>query len=242
MSYTSFDLEIYKAVEGEDWAAQRPFGISCAAIYEGAGASFWYFEDGDQPRSVAMSRAGCCKVVRDLQRIVSDGSVLVTVNGLAFDFSVLAEESGMVNECADLALNHHCDLLFMSVCHYGWYVGLDALCAGAGVESKLHEVVLSDGSAVPDMSGAMAPRLWQDGEFDVVLAYLKQDVRATLEVAEMAVFRRMLAWRSRRGGSLCVPVTSGRLPIVAECLTWPLPDTSWMDSPPSRQGMMEWMK
>ena len=34
------------------------------------------------------------------------------------------------------------------------------------------------------MDGALAPTLWSQGEYDAVLAYLKQDVVMTLKLAE----------------------------------------------------------
>ena len=179
----SFDIEIYKEIpEGEtDWNAHRPLGISCAASYwkhptlrAYQNLSWFAGEDwSNQPMARPMTQVQCRQIVGDLMSIAEDGYTIVTVNGLAFDFDILAEESGMVAECADLAINHHCDMLFMSVCHFGWMVGLDALCAGAKVESKLHNVTLSTGEAITDMSGAKAPELWQAGEFDAGLAYLK---------------------------------------------------------------------
>ena len=71
-------------------------------------------------------------MVRGLMGLAADGFTIVTVNGAGFDFAVLAEESGMVAECADLAINHHCDMMLISVCKLGWPVGLEALAIGAG--------------------------------------------------------------------------------------------------------------
>ena len=102
MKLASFDLEIAKAVEGDDWQTQR-LGISCAAVM-----------------LPEMNVSGAAGLVRNLAGLAADGYTLVTVNGAGFDFAVLAEESGMVAECADLMLNHHCDLMMMSVCRLPW--------------------------------------------------------------------------------------------------------------------------
>jgi hypothetical protein len=146
----------------------------------------------------------------------------------------------MWKECADLALNSHCDLMLMSVCALGWRTGLDAFAKGAGVESKLKAVTLKDGSTLHDMSGARAPELWQAGEYDAVLAYLRQDAIATLQVAETAITRRKLRWLSSKGKEWGISLLGGTLPTCAEMLTWPRRDTSWMKDPPNPFKIAEW--
>ena len=230
MKLASFDLEIAKAVEGHDWRVQRPLGISCAAVadtVDGQSVQYRMMSD-DAP---AMSAERCRWIVDVLRNYADNGFTIVTVNGAGFDFSVLAEESGMAAECADLMLHHHCDLMMMSVCKLGWRVGLEALATSAGVKGKLHNVALRDGRIIDNMSGAMAPQLWAEGEHEAVLAYLKDDVRATLETAVNAVLCGHLGWYSIRGKWWQVALKYGRLPTVAECLAWPRPDTSWMSDP-----------
>lgn len=250
MKLVSFDLEIAKEVEGHDWQAQRPLGISCAAAMTSTphitfhNPKLWHTHKdfvGMSPPA-AMSVEQCRSMVRGLIGVAAAGYTIVTVNGAGFDFPVLAEESGMVAECADLALNHHCDLMMMSVCRLGWRVGLDALAAGAEVAGKLHDVTLNDGRIIDNMSGAMAPQLWAAGEHEAVLAYLKDDVRATLETAVRAVERGRLGWRSSKGRWWEVPLSNGRLPTVAEMLQWPRPDTSWMSDPPNPDAIVAWAR
>ncbi|MCB0184331.1 MAG: hypothetical protein KDE31_08705, partial [Caldilineaceae bacterium] len=238
--------------EGEtDWQAHRPLGISCAAVCTRdsavTGLSFpdavlWFghkLESGYQP---AMSKAECAELVKQLRHLTeAHGFTIATVNGVGFDFQILAEESGMWRECADLALNHHCDLMLMSVCGKGWRTGLDAFAVGAGVESKLKEVALNDGSILQGMDGAKAPELWAKGEYEAVLACLKQDVIATLQAAETAVSRRRLAWTSSTGRDWWVRLNlDGTLPTVAEMLTWPRRDVSWLDDPPNPLEICGW--
>ena len=247
MKLAAFDLEIAKEVEGEDWQLQRPLGISCAAllIQDGENTTTRLYHAPER-----MSSDDCFMLVADLIDLAGAGFTIVIVNGLGFDFAILAEESGMVDECADLALNHHCDLMLMSVCYHGWPVGLDALAQGAGVEGKLHQVALNDGTILDGMGGAMAPRMWAQGEYQAVLAYLKDDVRATLETAVVAVKRSELRWKSKKGRGWGVDLLySGdtadehpiyRLPTVAEMLTWPRPDTSWMSDPIEPNELAAW--
>lgn len=251
MKLAAFDLEIAKEVEGPDWQAQRPLGISCAAVALSNGElDHYYWSQAAYEDRMTAIQAG--RVVNYLQSVVSRSYTLITVNGLAFDFAILAEESGMVAECADLALNHHCDLMLMSVCRHGWPVGLDALAEGANVQGKLHQVTLNDGTVLDGMGGAMAPRMWAQGEHEAVLAYLKDDVRATLETAVTAVKRSHLSWKSKKGKTWQVNLLPGgqtpegypiyRLPTVAEMLAWPRPDTSWMSDPMDPDKLAAWAK
>jgi hypothetical protein len=238
MRLASFDLEIAKEVEGDDWQSQRPLGISCAATRTSDGTTKFY-QDENQ-----LTQLDATQLVFDLLDLVKDGYLITTVNGLGFDFSILAEESGMVEACSHLARNN-CDLMLMSLCHFGWPVGLQALSEGAGIAGKLHEVALSDGTIITEMGGAMAPRLWAAGEYDAVLEYLGEDIRATLEVATTATDRGYLAWHSKRGKPYRVNlprfVDGYRLPKVFEMMTWPKPDTSWMDNPLRVEDLSAWL-
>lgn len=237
MKLAAFDLEIAKVVEEGDWLEQRPLGITCAAVELSEGAPHisreWWAEE-------RLDKSSCCDIVSHLMWLAEQGYTIITVNGVGFDFDILAEESDMWEECADLALNYHCDMMMMSVCRLGWRVGLDALARGAATQSKLKEVTLRDGSTLNGMDGSMAPELWQRGEYDAVRAYLRQDVAATLKVAERALEVGRLRWQSLKGRWWGVSLRDGRLPIVAEMLQWPRPDTSWMTDPPSPKGIAWW--
>lgn len=234
MKLAAFDIEIAKEVEGDDWLVSRPLGISCAAVRaEGVELTYdsRYYGSGQLPEHV------CQWIVEHLSSLVEIGHTIVTVNGAGFDFDILAEESGLHAECAELAMNH-IDLCFMPLCRFGWPVGLDALAKGQGVEPKLHEVTLSTGKVIDDMSGAAAPRLWVAGEYDAVLAYLKQDVKATLETAAAAFESGRLKWQSRKGKWWGMRIHEKC--TVADCLSWPSPDTSWMSNPISRHETLRW--
>lgn len=263
MKFAAFDIEIAKILpEGEiDWQAERPLGISCAAItlspemlhfgdYDGVACwygltnGFPYDGSGGDYRTRIhgrMDRRECAGLVRNMLSLAQvDGYTFVTVNGLGFDFQILAEESGMWRECADLALNYHCDLMMMTVCAKGWRTGLDSLAKGAEIESKLKSVALKDGSVLHGMNGAMAPQMWADGEYDAVLAYLRQDVVATMGVAQTAVARQALRWVSSKGREWRIGIPDGRLPTCAEMLQWQRPDTSWMTDPPNPAEIAGW--
>ena len=173
MKLAAFDLEIAKEVEGEDWQLQRPLGISCAMALTNApiasdpGGDPWLLTWKGEPQ---LTTYGARQIVEQLYWLVTNGFTIVTVNGLGFDFAILAEESGMVDECADIALNHHCELRWKSKKGRGWAVGL--LYSGDTAEGY--------------------------------------------------------------------PIY--RLPTVAEMLTWPRPDTSWMSDPMNPDELAAWKR
>jgi hypothetical protein len=232
--YLSFDIETAKVTpEGEDVQLHRPLGISCWAVawvdgrdvvvshsFSGTDA-----EGGITPQ---LTREECIALVWRLHRAVERGFTILTHNGAGFDFDILAEESGMHSLCAHLAL-HSVDTCFLVHCLKGFPVGLDAIARGMGLSGKAE-----------GMSGALAPQMWAEGKFQEVLAYVEQDVRATLNVALEIEKLRLLAWISRSGkrNILLVP----QLLTVEEALRLPEPNTSWMSDPLPRSRFVGWME
>lgn len=169
--YLAFDLEISKIIdEAIPWEEQRPYGISCAATMKtGEEPRVWYGRGC--PFKYAWNKMPMMQVrtlVQYLQQAVSDGYQIVTFNGLKFDFDVLAEESGMHEECVSLALDH-LDMMFHFFCVKGHFVGLAKVAMEMGLEGK-------------SGSGADAPRLWAAGEYQKILDYVAQDVAVTMNV------------------------------------------------------------
>lgn len=230
--YVSFDIESAKLLPDgvTDILAHRPLGVSCAAAatsdtgeirtWTGRTASGAYARQMDATEAAAM--------VHDLMNLTRAGYTLVTWNGLGFDFDVLAEESGMRAECAELAANH-VDMLFHAVCVLGHPISLQKAAEGMGVEGKL-----------ASMSGAEAPAAWAAGRHDEVLAYVKQDAVATVRLAVIAEERNELAWMTRTERKRRMPLGDGWLSVEAASRL-PLPDTSWMSDPPRRERYLAWM-
>lgn len=222
MKFTAFDLEIARVVEGDDWKGQRPLGISCAALTmwgedeweEEKNIVAWYALDSHG--SAQISPRGCATIVRDLLAYAKGGYTIVTWNGGSFDFDILAEESGMRAECAELARNH-VDMMAIVTTLRGHFLGLDTAAQGMGIQGKRKTVTLRDGSVLEGMNGAMAPTLWQQGEYDAVLDYLKEDVRVTLELAEAIERERVLRWTAR-SGVFCA--RSGAVACTADVVVW----------------------
>ena len=92
----AFDLETAKVLPKQvgDLLAHRPLGIACAAaVVPGQAAPVTWHGMQDGKPSARMSRAEVGSMVEQLTSLVNRGLTLVTWNGLAFDFDVLAEES-----------------------------------------------------------------------------------------------------------------------------------------------------
>lgn len=234
MKLAAFDLEIAKDLsEKDDWRQAGALGITCAAIAcsDRPAPSFW---QGIPQLTQDESQ----RLVRNLTELVKAGYTLVTWNGCSFDFAVLAQESGLWAECAELAM-HHVDLMLIVTFTKGWYLGLQKALKGAGLEGKLKSVTLANGSILDDMDGGQAPRLWATGEYEAVLKYLEYDVVQLLQLTQWVLKRKAICWTSTRGNPLSVEVP--QLLTVQQCHDIPAPDVSWMESPPTRQQFTDWM-
>ncbi|MDF1500144.1 MAG: ribonuclease H-like domain-containing protein [Anaerolineales bacterium] len=235
MKLASFDIEIASVIpEGTaDWAEYPDLGISCAAVA---------FEDREEVRFWSgvprLDPHAARLMAQELIEIHKAGYQFVTWNGCGFDFRVLAQESGMVEEMALLAMEH-VDLMLMVTFAKGHYLSLQKALEGAGMSGKLKRVRLSDGGWIEDMDGSQAPILWGRGEQEAVLAYLEQDVRQQLALAQWVRTNRQIRWTSSRGNPQSA--SFNKLLTVKQCFALPEPDTSWMRDPPTREQFTAWM-
>lgn len=230
--FLAFDIEVAKEfpIEAPDWTPYRPLGISCAATLEADApkARTWHGVDARGRPSDRMSREECAALADYLRDMAGRGFSILTWNGLGFDFDVLAEESGMAEECRELA-TAHVDMMFHAFCLLGFPIGLDAAAKGMGLPGK-----------PAGMSGIMAPGLWAEGKRQQVLDYVAQDVRTTLDVALACQRAGRLAWITRQGKPRDVRLPDGWLPVHA-AVKLPEPDTSWMTQPLARGRFLAWM-
>jgi len=229
--YLAFDIETAKVLPADvsDVLAYRPLGIACAAAVASDGGEplVWHGNAGGVP-AARMAPEEVCAMIVDLTERVDDGYTLVTWNGLSFDLNILAEESGLSVECGTLALGH-VDMMFHVVCALGHYISLGKAAEAFGIPGK-----------AGGMSGHQAPVLWAAGEHAKVIDYNVQDARLTLTVAEEAERRGRLQWITRRERVGTMPLARG-WQCVGDACRMPLPDTSWMSDPPSRDGCMAWV-
>ena len=227
----AFDIEIARVLPDgvEDWSRYRPLGIACAAtLKQGESPLLWYGNKSAGEHGERMSTGETQELVAYLRTQVEGGGVILTWNGLGFDFDILAEESGMHSECSALA-RQHIDMMFHVFCLKGYALGLDKAAKGMGLPGK-----------PPGMTGDMAPRMWQEGLYPEVLAYVQQDTRTLIDLWSAVDSLRQLKWTSNRGYPQRLPLPKGWL-TVAEALELPLPDTSWMSNPWPRSKFTGWL-
>jgi hypothetical protein len=223
--YLAFDIETAKVIE-TNWRSCRPLGISCAAtlLSDTDELILWHGVASDR-----LSRQDATDLVEYLTEQVGHGYTIATWNGMGFDFDILAEESGMLAECRELAVNH-VDMMFHILCRLGYGVSLNAAAKGTGLAGK------------PEgMNGAMAPILWAEGKREAVLEYVAQDVRTTAALATECEACGALRWITKKGKLRTMALPSGWLTAErAEQL--PEPDTSWMTDPWVRADFTAWLR
>lgn len=230
--YLAFDIETANTDEiasDGDLLALRPLGISCAtAIAQDIEKPFvWHGKTASGKPSAKMTKDEAGILVKDLMDLANDYTI-VTWNGVGFDFDILAEESGLYDECRQLA-SGHIDMLFHVVCALGCRVGLQKAAEGMEIPGK------SDG-----MCGMEAPKQWAAGKHQKVIDYCVQDVKVTLNLAIECSKLRKLQWLTKQGVKRNLPLPSGWLTVTA-ALQLPEPDTSWMTSPSNRYKIAAWM-
>lgn len=229
MKYLAFDIEIAKEIpEGEtDWKAHRPLGITCAAAASSDGG-LWNWWANDRGKFTGkMSKHECVVMLLGLEALIEEGHTILTWNGLGFDFDILAEESGLHEDCAEIALAH-VDMMFHFLCSKGFALGLDAASKGMGLPGK------------PEgMDGAIAPQLWANGEYHRVLDYVSWDAKNTLGVAGAVDAADRLDWTARSGRPNSWPCKKWL--TVREAMELPETDTSWMKDPWPRSKFYGWI-
>jgi hypothetical protein len=189
---------------------------------------FWFGKTPSGEYSSQMNVNETQELVKHLQNQMAAGYTILTWNGLGFDFDILAEESGMVSECNDLAVDH-IDMMFHVFCLKGYPLGLDKAAKGMGLKGKPLGI-----------SGEMAPRMWAEGQYQEVLDYVKQDVKTLMELAHAIDMERHLRWTSNSGRPQRLPLPSSWL-TVREAMELPEPDTSWMSNPWPRTKFTKWL-
>ncbi len=229
--YAAFDIETVKPFpDGARWQEHRPLGIACAAVLTSSmeRPRVWHGAAADGTIAVQMNNEESRGLVNDLVAMVDGGCTLLTWNGTAFDFDVLAEESGMQTECRSLAKSH-VDMMLHFFAVKGYPLGLKAACGGAGTTTK------------PEgMDGARAVQMWHEGARQEVIEYCGLDTQITLELAIATERMGRLPWTSRSGNRLHLSLPRG-WQSVEEVLRYPEPDTSWMDSPLTRKQFTAWL-
>ncbi len=229
--YLAFDIETYKIIPNltGELLAHRPLGISCigALCADESQPRLFYSKDAAGDPTGPMRKHDVAEFLDFLLARTKSGYTLLSFNGLGFDFDVLSEESGRLDACRQLALDH-VDVMFHVFCAQGYPVSLGAAARAIGQAKS------------QDVDGELAPQLWQGGQHDKVLEYVAQDCRVTLNVALQSEARRRFSWINKKGGTSIFDLPRGWL-TVKEAMNLPLPDTSWMDNPLRRSRFTRWL-
>lgn len=237
MKFLAFDIETHKITpENESNLYQfRPLGISCAATFRSGDTApkLWFngCEDSVDPISEAMTKEQCGKLVNYLQEQLSGEYIPLTWNGLKFDFDILAEESGLVIECSELALSS-IDMMFQFFMTKGYPIGISAVAKGLGLEGKTE-----------GMHGDLAPVMWAENLESrlKVLEYVGQDSRLALQIAEKIIEKGYFNWIAKSGKTNFWFLAGKRWLTVKECLHLSIPDQSWMTKPIPIESFISWM-
>ncbi|MBN1579122.1 MAG: ribonuclease H-like domain-containing protein [Anaerolineae bacterium] len=225
--YLLFDMETEYIQGSLNLDSYVPQITVAATLTSDDDLQLWCERDGDsQVSGASLTEQTAQSLVQYLADMNQSGYTIVTWNGAGFDFRVLANASGLKAECIDLAWRHT-DMMFWFHCLKGFSIQL----------AKAAEAVGS--SKTTGISGADAPRLWMEGQYDLVLQYVAQDVRATEAVYTAALNNQGIQWRTSYGR---MSKASGNLLTVRDSFKLPEPDTSWMKRKPwPRSKFVGWM-
>jgi len=223
----AFDLE---TEEFSGFGDLPSVGITCAAAVSDDGESMVWYGGKDAGRyDPKMSQTEVVQMVDYLWEKTQAGYQIATWNGLSFDFQIVYGQSGRDARVKELAMGH-VDMMFHFFCMKGFAVSLEKTAQGMGIPGK------------PEgMDGSLAPGMWKAGQFADVLAYVAQDAKITLDLAQQCALLKEMRWVSKRGIPNKAALPAGWL-TVEEALKLPEPDNSWMDDPWERTRFMRWMQ
>lgn len=227
MTFAAFDIEIANTdiPDGfhRDLFDYGPLEYAIGAVLLDGDNEVEFYENPHQllGRLIQLKRAGV--------RIVS-------CNGLRFDMRVLAYATDNKTMSVDLAWNHY-DIIFQFFCLLGYPISLNTLGNGLGVGGKVIHCRKKNGDFVY-VSSKDIPKLWFEGEKEVVKAYQAGDVGKTLLVAKSLEERKCFQWTSGSGRLKRQPIV--RLDIAEECNKYREPYTGWMVDPMKREDFYAW--
>lgn len=157
------------------------------------------------------------------------GYRMITWGGAGFDLKLMAELSGMYDECRRLA-REHVDMMFGVLSARGYPVALKAACIAHRIECK------------PDgFSGADVPDAWEYPDNRAgIIDYCVSDAAATLRLYRESSQLQGLNWISKSGTPRTLLLPHGWR-TVEEALRTPEPDTSWMTEPQPRSKYTGWL-
>jgi hypothetical protein len=237
--WLAFDIETHSWPDGDD--TRRDLGVTCVALALADGPVLHWPTVIDESGVFGerLLPGDIDRLVTDLCEYSADGYKIATINGLGFDFPVLAAEVSsleMYDNLRDLALGSY-DPAFQMLCERGFMVGLDAMAVGLELSER----------KTKDMSGAKAVDMWETDDLNQqrqVIEYVRQDARVALGIVQALEDQGILRWQTKRGCVSAHRLEHGLL-TVRQCLELPLPDVEWMkargSSPWPREKFSGWL-
>ena len=227
----SFDIET-AAKAPDDRQGDYALGITCiASAIKDADVRLWHGGEeptwGEAKLAPRMSAEQCKDFAAYLVEMNRRGYHPFAVNGLGFDFQVLAaecrDELVWWDNLRELALAS-IDPAFQHLCEHGWMIGVEAMLNGIG-QTKTE-----------GMDGKKAVEMWQGSraDQDKVLEYVTQDAAGPLAVYEEAKARGFIAWVTKSGDKrkwYPVWMVDGQMlePPEVTYKPWEAPPISYLD-------------
>lgn len=240
MKLASFDIEISDQLSSPGEPNYPPH-ISCAAIALSDAPDNVIFYTASQDAEY-MTPVQVASMIRDMADYVVNGYTFLTWNGIAFDFPVVAANCkdfyASTYKALEIAFHNHIDMMLLVTFQTGYRLSLQSALLGANLAGKLHEVPLSDGTIITDMSGAKAPELWVANERKAVLEYLSDDVTQPLLLAQYIETNKCINWQSKAGRPMRIEVPA--LYTVEEAYQElpPPQSVNWMADPIFRDAYL----
>jgi hypothetical protein len=226
----SFDIElsdVFDLKPGEDLEKYGPFHISVASTaIDGGEERLWYSTSREGKPATNMDCATAARLLAYLQEKQRQGHMVCAWNGLSFDLRWIGHVAGAGELAAEIALDSF-DPMFQFFNQRGFPVGLGKVAQAMGVRGKTI------------MTGADAPRQWQAGNHESVMAYVMDDARMTNAVVKLILEKKQLRWVTQRGTASSEPMPV--LKPVRQVLRDPRPDQSWMSDPIPREKFHRWL-
>lgn len=180
-----FDIEIANVLRKfNTWKEHRPLVLTCIGLAPSDGEAIAYYN----PEGYITTEQAE-EVANKLLEYTLKGYILVTWNGLGFDWVLLSDTSKKKALCKELAMSgRHVDVMFNMFMALGYGVGLGTACKETIGKGKL-------------MAGKEAPKEWKDGDRLQVLEYVKEDAILTREIYQhlSAQSKPLIKWRTRKG-------------------------------------------
>lgn len=232
--YLSFDIEtaiIVNIEKGKNLLDYRPLGICCASFY---GVDFkkpvitFGGHDSRYPEPRMTKDEVNARIVKRLDQYIRKGYTIVTWNGFNFDFNILAEESGQVDLCKRMAINH-VDMLFHFFCAKGFLKSLSRAAEEMDIGSKYKNI-----------HGSKIPRMWKKRKYHEVFKYAANDSRLTLKLAVKSEELKKFIYNADYDDFCTLKLDNGWLNVY-DAFHLPLPDVSWMKWTPKKKSRYDFL-